>query len=554
MTLARPTVSRRLWLAAILLLALLAAQTVLSMRQKSPTCDEFAHHIANGYSYLVTSDFRMNPASPPLARAWPTIPLRLMGAKLPLDHLSWKEGDSPEFARQFFYHANGDCVNRFVFWARTFVVLLSLLFGLVIFRFARRALGDLEALLALSLYVFSPNIIAHSGLATADLMVAFFFFLTCVSFWGYLRRPGWGFVALTGAMAGLTFLSKFSAVVLFPTLLLWAVLSGQRRLFSARRVAAFLAVCFFTIWAGYAFEVKPLLKNTPDPAKKEAYYRKIGGERLVEFARNVPVPLSTFASSIVSMGFTRKSGTDAFLMGEWSRNGWWYYYFVALGMKETIPLIFLTLLGWLLLVPSVPDRNTRLLLTVPVVVLFGMTLGDRAQAGVRYFLLIFPMFFLTAAAAAGWIWRRWGKLRLLVLTFFLWHAAEAVRIYPDYLAYFNQSVGGPSNGYKYLRDSNLDWAQDLKGVGAWAREQKYPEVVVMYHGIEDPAYYGIPAREITQDELIRPKPTVYAIGAHRFNVVKWTSDVRPTHVVGHSFFIYDMRQSDTVPPLEKASS
>lgn len=553
MTLARPIASRWLWPAAILLLALLAAQTVFSMRHKSPTCDEFAHHIANGYSYLVTSDFRMNPASPPLARAWPTIPLRFLGAELPLDHASWKEGNSPDFARQFFYHANPGSVDRFVFWVRTFVVLLSVLFGLALFRFARRALGDLEALLALALYAFSPNIIAHSQLATADLMVAFFFFLTFVSFWGYLRRPGWGFLALTGAMAGLTFLSKFSALVLFPTLLLWAILSGQRRLFSVRRVAAFLAVCLFTIWAGYAFEVKPLLENTPDPAKKEAYYRKVGGERLVEFARNVPVPLSTFTSSIISMMFTRKGGTDAFLMGEWSQSGWWYYYFVALGMKETIPLILMTLIGWLLLFRSVPDRNTRLFLVVPVVVLFGMTLGDRAQAGVRYFLLIFPMFFLAAAAAAGWVWRQWSKLRILILALFVWHAAEAVRIYPHYLAYFNQTIGGPSNGYKYLRDSNLDWAQDLKGVGVWVREQKYPEVVVMYHGIEDPAYYGIPAREITPDELIRPKPTVYAIGAHRFNVVKWTADVRPTHVVGHSFFIYDMRQPGGAQPADKAS-
>lgn len=551
MTALRP----RLRVIQLLLIAALVTQTTLSMRHKSPTCDEFAHHIANGYSYLVTGDFRMNPASPPLARAWPTIPLRFLQAKLPLDHVSWEKGDTTEFARQFFYHINGDCVNRFVFWARIFVVLLSVIFGLALFRFARRSLGDKEALMALGLYAFSPNIIAHSGLATADLMVAFFFFLTCVSFWGYLRRPGWGFLALTGAMAGLTFLSKYSALLIIPTLLIWAVLSGQRRVFSVRRMAAFMVICVITIWAGYAFEVKPLLRNTPDPVKKEAYYRKVGGERLVEFARNVPVPLSTFASSIISMGFTRKGGTDAFLMGEWSQTGWWYYYFVALGIKETIPLVLLTLLGWALLIPSVPDKNTRLLIVVPVVVFFGMTLGDRAQAGVRYFLPVFPMFILAGAAVAGWIWRKWSKLRILIAALFIWHAAEAVSIYPHYLAYFNQLVGGPSNGYKYLRDSNLDWAQDLKGVGAWVREQQYPEVVVMYHGIEDPAYYGIPAREITQDELIRPKPTVYAIGAHRFNVVKWTSDVQPTHIVGHSFFIYDMRQpgAGTARSAEKMS-
>jgi len=35
-------------------------------------------------------------------------------------------------------------------------------------------------------------------------------------------------------------------------------------------------------------------------------------------------------------------------------------------------------------------------------------------------------------------------------------------VYPHYLAFFNQSIGGPHNGYKWLADSNIDWGQDLK--------------------------------------------------------------------------------------------
>ena len=78
-----------------ILLALFFGQVFFAMRTKSTTCDEFAHHTASGYSHLVTGDFRMNPAEPPLSRLLSAIPLYFLGAKAPLDHESWKSGDSP---------------------------------------------------------------------------------------------------------------------------------------------------------------------------------------------------------------------------------------------------------------------------------------------------------------------------------------------------------------------------------------------------------------------------------------------------------------------------
>ena len=77
--------------AAAVCLFVLAAQVVTAMRTKSPTCDEFSHHVASGYSYLVTGDFRMNPASPPLPRMLAALPLLFLKAKVPLGHISWQE-------------------------------------------------------------------------------------------------------------------------------------------------------------------------------------------------------------------------------------------------------------------------------------------------------------------------------------------------------------------------------------------------------------------------------------------------------------------------------
>ncbi|MEK7211494.1 MAG: hypothetical protein AAB731_02590, partial [Patescibacteria group bacterium] len=158
-------------------MAALFLQVTFSMRTKAPTCDEFAHHIASGYSHLITGDFRMNPAAPPLPRLLSAIPLYFLGAKAPLDHWSWEKGDSPEFARQFFYTANHD-QDKLVFLARLPILILSVFFAYFVFAWAKDLFGFAGGLGALLLYVFCPDILAHSGLATSDISVAFFFYLT----------------------------------------------------------------------------------------------------------------------------------------------------------------------------------------------------------------------------------------------------------------------------------------------------------------------------------------------------------------------------------------
>ncbi len=524
-----------------LLLTFLAGQAVLSMRTKSPTADELAHHVASGYSYVVTGDFRMNPASPPLPRMLAGFPLVFLGAKAPLDHPSWKEGNSPEFARQFFYVYNKDA-DRLIFWARVPIVVLSVIFGFFVFLWGRKLFGDWAGFAALSLYAFCPDIIAHSGLATADLAVALFFFLTLFSFWAYLRAPSFSKLGVTGVLAGLAFLSKFSAILLLPLLLIIGLLSGKAKSVAPVRTAAFLCVMLFTVWAGYFFELKPLLKNTPDPLKKEAVYRRIGGEALVRFAKEVPVPLSTFSSAIVSMSYTRAQGTNAFLMGQWSRDGWWYYYFVAFLIKNTIPFILIALISLLFIRKLGLDKITALVLLTPIIFFFVLTLRDKAQAGIRYFLPIYPLLFILGGGMAATLWNRGKALRCFVAALFLWHAAEALVIFPDYFAYFNEFIGGPRSGYKYLRDSNLDWGQDLKGLAGWVKEHGSPEVALFYPWPASPDYYGISHRELTPEEWEKPGDAVYAISAHRIDKVRWTNEFSASKVIGHSIFIYDFRE------------
>jgi 4-amino-4-deoxy-L-arabinose transferase-like glycosyltransferase len=406
--------SARLRLTVVILLAALAGQCIFSMRTKAPTSDELSHHVASGYSHLVMRDFRMNPAMPPLPRLLSAIPLYFLGEKMPSDHISWKEGNSPVFAQEFFYHYNKNA-DQIIFWARFPIVLVSLLFALLVFAWARELFGDAGGIMALILYVFCPDVVAHSSLATSDLCVAFFFTLTFYLFWKYLKAPSRKLIVLTGLAAGGAFLSKFSAVLLFPILLIAALAARRGASVTPRKIAGFLLVCFATVWAGYFFEVKPLLKNTPDPAKKIAFIQKIGGDGLVAIAEKTPLPLSTFASAISGMVFTRAKGTNAYLMGHWSQTGWWYYYFVAFAIKNTIPFLILIFAAFILLPKLKLDRTTLSIVIVPIAFFFIATMPDRAQAGIRYFLPVYPLFFLLAAGAAAHLSAKRGAAKTAVI-------------------------------------------------------------------------------------------------------------------------------------------
>jgi hypothetical protein len=84
----------------------------------------------------------------------------------------------------------------------------------------------------------------------------------------------------------------------------------------------------------------------------------------------------------------------------------------------------------------------------------------------------------------------------------IWQAAAALFIYPHYLAYFNEAVGGPANGYKYLVDSYLDWGQDLPGLKEYMDEQRLQSINLGYFGSGDPAHYGITYRSMPSVGLL----------------------------------------------------
>jgi hypothetical protein len=143
-----------------------------------------------------------------------------------------------------------------------------------------------------------------------------------------------------------------------------------------------------------------------------------------------------------------------------------------------------------------------------------------------------------------------------------------VRIHPHYLAYINELGGGPSRGWRYLVDSNLDWGQDLKGLKRWTDEHRVAHLKLSYFGTADPAYYGIPCELLPGYMLPPPRGMVgevragdlVAVSATNLQGVYLNEEWRPLMArlralapldrVGYSIFIFkpEFSMSAPVPP------
>src|SRR6185503_2793188 len=73
--------------------------------------------------------------------------------------------------------------------ARLPVIVLTLLFGLVVFAFVWDLTGPAGGLVALALYTLSPDVIANGSLATLDVPATGFLLTACWLLWRARQRP-----------------------------------------------------------------------------------------------------------------------------------------------------------------------------------------------------------------------------------------------------------------------------------------------------------------------------------------------------------------------------
>jgi len=201
---------------AVLLLGLCFLFAFLSIRNMSLTMDEKAH-IPSGFSYLLLQDYRLNPEHPPLAKDLSAVPLLFLNLNFPTESPSWTTDINGQWeSGDKFIFKSGNNPDQIIFWSRLPMILLLLALGWFIFFWVRKLGGNKPALLALTLFSFSPTFLAHGRLVTTD-VAAVFGFLIATYFWlKFLKNPSAKNVFIAGIMLGIALCMKFSVILLLP--------------------------------------------------------------------------------------------------------------------------------------------------------------------------------------------------------------------------------------------------------------------------------------------------------------------------------------------------
>jgi 4-amino-4-deoxy-L-arabinose transferase-like glycosyltransferase len=579
-------------LTGVLLLFMLV-RMVASAWVESPTNDEPAN-IPSGYVYLLRGDY-IDGTHPPLLRYWISLPLLIFHPNDFPGDSSWYK-DWRIYGRQFLYHNDVNSA-ALIFWPRFMVMLLTLGLGWLIGHWAKRRNGVWAGVLAVALFSLDPNMLAHGHYATTDMAVTLAVFGAVYLFWRYLEEPSWPRLFAAAFVFACAQITKFSAILLAPSLLIIAALVAWLRMRSAPSskapwyaprqfwvfITVYLAMTMLVILSAYRFEVRSVEQ---DEQMREVQflgpvYKVI--QRLAPQVGSTPVkiiqarvPAYNYIKGLFLQTFhtlaqyTWLGGeTYQYALGRYSKNGWWWYFPLAFAVKTPLTLIILLLIASVLgvlatehplaarwPVPSrwIPAEEKRheefLFLIIPMAVFLGVYMTSTINIGHRYLLPIYPFLYVLASrVAAPWPKVKNARIPILVSVVSVLAALPgSLLIHPHYISYFNELVG-PSNGYKYLSDSNIDWGQDLLQLKEYLDRANAEVVYIDISGTIEPEDVGIQYLPIPKDHEPINQHFLVAISVNEYlnkttrypqGMYPWLHNEVPIHRIGYSIFIYEL--------------
>ena len=385
----------------------------------------------------------------------------------------------------FFWRKNNP--DNIVIPARLSAALMSLFLSLMVFLAAREMFGRWEAVVALALLAFEPNIIAHGSLVTTDMAVAATMFAAVYAFYRYRKSPTVFRLLIVGLATGATLAAKHSGILILPILFLLFVAdfffsrraeieAGASRRF-LRRIAAFAGIVFIAIavlWAFYGFRYDAVPNDSQPPALVASIFDgappEILNSPVVKMMRTVAriFPESYAAGLFYIM---RGGNRPMFLLGEIYPTARWFYFPVAFSIKTSVALLVLLILSLLTIKLYQTRRREILFLLLPAFLFFAVSLTSGLNIGIRHILPVYPFFIVVAAAGICYWARKYQIVKYVLIALLIFHAVTAFRTAPNYLAFANDFWGGTNNIYRLLSDSNVEWGQNYKLVREYvARE------------------------------------------------------------------------------------
>ncbi len=517
------------WPGLSLILAAQAALLWQPMREDSATVDEPVM-LGAGHSYWHGHRYFLNVEHPPLAQMVNALPVVWASPPTNAAALLDTQPDGPVIARwdnlalpvgekfpDFYYMPvlEGEEYGRqlvfgnrdVLLWGRLVPVLTSLATTVLVFVWAG---GSLLAAIA---WAFNPVALAHGHLATTDAAAALCLPLALWMWTRFAQKPGTQSAVVAGIALGAAMLVKFTALALLPAMLIVSWMEVRRHRESRAFVRGAMlagAVTWAMILLAYAPDWKPA-PPAPDGLAVPAWFRAL---------RLVWIP-PTFFKGLALVLTHAGRGHESYLLGDWSNEGWWYYFPVAFALKTPVALLALGAMSL---------RRRALVPWLGAAVYFAVAMTSRANLGIRHLLPVYAL--LAVAIGAGCRWR-WVGGALAA-----WLIGVAVWTHPLYIQYFSELAGGASNGQRYLLDSNYDWGQDANRLRKYLGDR---HVYISYHGRWG-ALAGINYTCVSAEEARELRDAWLVISATNLMRPEWSwlRERLPDERVAHTLFVYHL--------------
>jgi len=495
--------------AALLLVVAGSCRIVATHRVFNHTIDE-PDNLAAGMEYLSTGKYRYEDTHPPLARVLAAIGPYLAGERFHPGPDAYGEG--------YRILGHGAHYDRVLALGRAGILPFFWIASLVVFLWGLRAGGPAAALVATALFTTIPPVLAHAGVITTDAALCALTGAAALAslYWADLPNARRGI--LFGAVLGLAAISKFSALVFLPAA--WLLMSVCH-LAAARQGPAWLAREAWRRRGPLA-----LVLATAGPVVWAAYGFSFAR---VDFL-HARLPAPRFFSGIHAVWAHNRAGHSSFLLGSRSPDGFWYYFPVVLGIKTPLALGLL-----LCLAVAQAWRAVRIPLAFSAGILL-VSMTGRIDIGVRFVL---PVYIgvavacgIAASAARGW------PARSAVVLLLAWQVISGVMQHPDYLAYTNEIAG--SHPERFVADSDLDWGQDMKRLGAFLAQAGCSHLTFTpFNRTYALAGHAMPATSPSDPD--RPSPGWNAVSITMWKVFgdpAWPGRIEPQKRIGRSILLW----------------
>ena len=462
----------------------------IATRLDSFTIDE-AYHIGAGAAYVQTGDFRLNPEHPPLVKLWVGAFVSSFDYQLSPYRALQDKADERKFVEEDVYLNNDPDVIQSR--SRTAMFALN---SLLLFLFAvaaRRVFGDIIALAATAFLVIDPTVAAHLPVVMTDLPVALL--STIAVLFALAAFRSWRAVDLIfAALAlGLALSAKHSAVI---TMVAVAVIGIVMAIFWAKNiknivrlrrvglVAAVLIGAMLVLWSFYLF------RFSESPATSEEKFNRSLAEKISDV--NSPryrAGLNFMAQGRLfpraytwGMADTIRAGAEGrtrsvFAFGNRYKKAPFYFFSGVIAVKLPLGLLLLTAIGaGLLIARKIPREFVAPLLgVIGLAVLFLIVLATgSAYAGIRHALPVVPPLALLASLAIyKAVKSKSYFLRGAVAVALIGALLSAIPVLRPW-EYYNETVGGTANAYKYFNDEGIDAELRVKELVKYYNENLRP--------------------------------------------------------------------------------